>query len=242
LTLDLLLMCFVGGLALWGWIRGALRQVAQLLAMVLAAFLARPLTPFIAPHLGELPIARETAAPMLCFIGVLLVSGVALHFVLRKLFIGDDLQRTKLDRAAGLVLGGAKGFLLSLVGLSLLRLFAEDPAVPSGPVAAVTSTSRAFAAAQPLNLPEADPSAVILTQLTAASVLPGATPSEGTSQPSANPILAMLKDNPKYREILKRPSLKAVVERGNPQEILKVLLEETHKDRERDAERASREN
>jgi hypothetical protein len=49
----------------------------------------------------------------------------------------------------------------------------------------------------------------------------------------------VLKNEPKFKEILNRPSMKGVVEKGDPREVLKKLLEEMQKDRQRELENAT---
>lgn len=112
--------------ALKSFFRGALREIASLLGLILGIIAAlryqSVLVPLVNRHLDS-PWAQSAAAAALVFIGVyigMLIVGWFGAVLLEKLHLGF------FDRCAGLAIGGIKGYILVCCVLAMLLL------VPSG--------------------------------------------------------------------------------------------------------------
>src|SRR5215468_4702332 len=120
LLLVFLASCFVGA------IRGAARQVAQLIALVLTAVCVQPLSRLLAANLHYFPgmVARhrEAVATFWVFFGIYFGAGALLQFLLRRFLPQNDLHRHGIDRILGLVLCGVKFAAVAYVVLCLLVL------------------------------------------------------------------------------------------------------------------------
>jgi uncharacterized membrane protein required for colicin V production len=239
-----------------GFYRGAARQIAKLVAMVAGLIVAQLGSPLLAPHLpgslGGVFIPQKTGATLLLFFATSTILTAALAVVLRGFFHGDNLQRKKMDRWFGLVLGSATASVIAYVALCGLASFQAHSA-PAGWRPALLETSRTYNAARAHNAfygKGLDAAEQLLASLqhsvATGKLLPsgslasgrGATPSG--SGIAALPGFSALTENPKFREILSRPHMQKTVQEGDPREVLKKLLEETHKDREAELERITR--
>src|SRR4051812_20536523 len=99
MILDLVLYGMVLALCLFGALRGAARQLTHLFALGTAYTTAPSLGSLLKDEVPNyldgvalsLPVATGIA-----FVAVLLGVGVLLHVLLRRLIVGDDLQRRRI--------------------------------------------------------------------------------------------------------------------------------------------------
>lgn len=126
MTIDAIVGIIIVVFGLLGWMRGAIRQIIQLCAL-LAVIIAAPtlgrsmpsLMRSVGIHLPE-PIAALAGlllAALLLFVGVSL-AGTLLVYALRPKPRVPALSRA--NRLAGCLLGAAKGTVAAVVGLSIL--------------------------------------------------------------------------------------------------------------------------
>jgi uncharacterized membrane protein required for colicin V production len=220
LLLVFLASCFVGA------IRGAARQVAQLIALVLTAICVQPLSRLLAANLHYFPgvIARhrEAVATFWVFFGIYFGAGALLQFLLRRFLPQNDLHRHGIDRILGLVLCGVKFAAVAYVVLCLLVLARANLPARIDALDERTRYSAVYRAAGTYNLFQSD--AELLSELGLGSGWKLAPQIQGT------PVYEALTSDPKFKEILARPSMAATLERGDAREVLRRLLEETRRE------------
>jgi membrane protein required for colicin V production len=123
MTVDLAVLALLGVTALLGAASGALKQVVSLGAAALGVVAARAFAAPVAEGLARTipgPIAR-VAAPALLFLGAFALASLAGSAVLRGTGVARAVRGPS-DRAAGAILGGAKGVLAAWLLLSALAL------------------------------------------------------------------------------------------------------------------------
>jgi membrane protein required for colicin V production len=121
--LDVIVLVVLALAALHGATGGALKQVVQLLAAVVAWVAARHLVAPVAAGLGRwMPhLVAPLAAAAILFFGAFALVSLLGAAVLRATSI-STVVRGPTDRGAGAVLGGAKGAIMVWVVLSALAL------------------------------------------------------------------------------------------------------------------------
>jgi membrane protein required for colicin V production len=124
LDVSLLVAIVVSGLiGLW---RGLVREVLSLVVWVAAAVLALALAPrvadLLAPHLAH-EQARFATSIALVFLGTVVAGGIATWLIVKLV---DTSGLTALDRTLGLAFGVARGAVLCIVAMIMLRPFAGD--------------------------------------------------------------------------------------------------------------------
>ncbi|MFT3917077.1 MAG: CvpA family protein [Anaeromyxobacteraceae bacterium] len=152
MALDLVILALLLVAALSGAGSGALRQVIQLVAYVLAALAARILAAPIAAGLeNALPAAlARAAAPALVFAGAASLLGLLGAAALRGTALSRAV-RAPADRALGAVLSGAKALVAAWVALSAIAIAGD--ALPW--IGARASTSEFASLAREHNLVQA---------------------------------------------------------------------------------------
>lgn len=230
MTLDLWLAALVALFALMGLFSGAIKQVAQWLAVALAYLVVKPLAsaaaPSLAPKLGLPAAFGPVAVVALAMLAVFLLGAPMFRLLLTKLLPARE--KTAGDRAAGLALGALKGAALVFVGLSVLVSF-EKPLAESGhDLARATEGSRAVDFARRHNLFDT----LKLPMLDAAKQLAAA-----RSDPNAarallqSPALQAALDDPALKAAFADPGLQAALRSADPSTLLqnpqvKKLLED----------------
>ncbi len=116
--IDYCLLAVLACSAIFGAVRGLLKEVISLVSWILAFYLAWKLGPSVEPHLAAAlhdPGVRTWAARIPVFLAVLvlgaIVNAVVGHFVRLSIFSG-------LDRMLGLVFGTLRG--LVIIGLAVM--------------------------------------------------------------------------------------------------------------------------
>ncbi len=124
-TPDIIILIVVLVSALIGLVRGLLKEVLSLASWFAAFILALYFSPRAAEFLSD-HIADATIRWVIGFAGVflatLLVGGIA-QWLLRKLV--DSTGLTGTDRFLGFLFGSARGALVCIIGLILMRPYAE---------------------------------------------------------------------------------------------------------------------
>jgi membrane protein required for colicin V production len=125
LALDLYVLVLLAVSALLGAASGALRQVVSLAAAVVAGFAARAFSRDVGDGLARtLSPAARGVAPVLLFFGIFAVASLVGAAILRGTGVARAV-RGPVDRAAGALLGGAKGAVAAWVLLSAFVLARE---------------------------------------------------------------------------------------------------------------------
>ncbi len=122
-TLDIIFIIILGTLCLRGIFRGMVREIASILGLVLAFFLANNFHEQLLPHVQkfiETPGYAKAAAYLAIFFGTMIV--VFILSTLIKQFL-KMIMLGWLDRIGGGGLGLAKGLLLCSVILIVLTTF-----------------------------------------------------------------------------------------------------------------------
>lgn len=126
MAVDVVLLCVVLFSAVLGAISGAARQLGQLVGLVAAMALARPLGAWAAPHLAQVvdlsPRLRGMLALVLAFMALYLVARLLATALLTRVLSGEDEERRGVDRTLGFVLGGLKVAVLAYALLSAATL------------------------------------------------------------------------------------------------------------------------
>lgn len=128
MVVDYIIIGLVVVSALFGLLRGFVRELIALLSWVLAFWVAFQFGPALAvwlePHIS-VPSLRQAAAYAGLFIGVLIVGGLAGYFLARMIYatgIGGT------DRVLGLVFGALRGLVIVLLAILLagMTVLRED--------------------------------------------------------------------------------------------------------------------
>ena len=126
MALDIVALIVVVALAAWGFRKGALTQVLQLIAVVLAFIAARPAGAVISVLIyGEAPVGEPFLDLGLTAVGGALVFAIASlvgHFIERGVRDEDE-DPSSLDRFGGALLAAAKGvFIAWLAAAAVLSI------------------------------------------------------------------------------------------------------------------------
>jgi uncharacterized membrane protein required for colicin V production len=219
MTLDGYILCAFALFALLGLISGAIKQVAQWLAIAAAYIFAKPAGVALAPTLGPALGMPPALAPIGLAAGLMLLTylfgALALRFILKKILPVQEKGRT--DRLIGLALGGAKGALLGWVVLSVALAFEEPLAKAGFDLEKKTKDSHAAAFTRGHNLFDSlkMPAMESAKKFAALQGNPQAL-QEMLNDPKARELL----DNPEIKKALNDPELRRLAQSGNPAAIL----------------------
>lgn len=122
---DVVIVVVIVASAVFGVLRGLVKEIVALgiwvAALLLGVVFAAPLGALIADSLG--PRLQTGLGFVVVFIAVLL-AGALLQRILGRLIDSTGLSGT--DRTLGLLFGAARGVIVVIVALIVLRPFAED--------------------------------------------------------------------------------------------------------------------
>ena len=124
-TPDIVILIVVLVSALIGLVRGILKEVLSLASWVAAFILALYFAPMVADYLTD-QLADPAIRLVVGFAGVFvatLIAGGVVQWLLRKLVDSTGLSGT--DRFLGFLFGSARGVLVCIIGLIVLRPYAE---------------------------------------------------------------------------------------------------------------------
>lgn len=234
MAIDFLIVAVLLICALVGALRGIARQIAQLISVYGAYLAAQPLKEMLQPlppaWMATYWEAEPEIALVSCFVAGWLLLGLLSGEVVRRFLAGDDLHRIWIDRILGCVFSTVRAAVVLYLLVAMVSAARGSLKAPLLDTAFASST--ACALVQRHNVFETD--SRILADL-------------GVAQPRFSLLpriqswraFEALKNEPRFKEILNRPSMKGVVEKGDPREVLKKLEEEVQNDRQRELENAT---
>ncbi|MBI5243161.1 MAG: CvpA family protein [Elusimicrobia bacterium] len=219
MTIDLAILSLVLLSGLLGLASGAIKQAAHLIGMAFAYLAALPLaaalTPMLAQKLGYPPAAVKVGLSVACFSVLYGVGTFAALCALRKL--AGDREKSRLDRAAGFVLGAGKAGVVVFVMLSAV-LFFEKPLVQAlGKTPEKIEQSNIIALVRRHNLFDAIPFPALdkIQRLMNAAKDPKA-----AQELMSDPKLKELLNDPKLKEVLQDESVAKALRSGDISALL----------------------
>ena len=214
MTLDLVLAGLVLVFGFFGFLSGAIRQLAHWLGLFLAYAAARPAatfaTPYAAPDLGLSPHVVNVLLSGLFFVLFFVLGSWAVQRLLQKIF--PNRQNGRGDGAFGFLLGAGTGAVL-LYTLVSFYVFFEKPltkAFGAPPPAVRDSVAVRLARSHDLFNAVHVPALAKFEKLLAAAKGPG-----GAGALSGQPELQRLLDDPKLKAALQDDSLSRALKSGD---------------------------
>lgn len=226
MTIDLVILGLVLFFGIIGAISGAAKQIANVVGIAVAWFVARRLAPLAGPKLaaalGGLPLLLGfLAASTLIFFVVWVAVRYALGFFLQRLMSGRDKENRSVDRFLGFFLGAAKVALVVYVAISALTFFEQHVQVAGRRFGVSPKDSVCFGVARKYNLFE-------LTQFSAVKdlvrVAQAASDPRRAAQLQSDPAYQALRKDPRVQRALKDGDLRRAMERGDSQALLRSNL------------------
>ncbi|WP_434380944.1 CvpA family protein [Melittangium boletus] len=223
MTIDLIILGLALVFALVGAATGAARQIAHMLALTAAWFVSRRLGPVLGPRMAELlggtPLLIGTlAASLLLFVVLLVAVRYVLTQILRRLFGAQDSEKRGVDGALGFVLGGLKVVLIAYVALSALVFVEKNVVVAGKKLGLSPKDSLCFDLARRYNAFELTQFSAVRDMVAVTRVM---THPEQARHLSNDPAYKALKQDPRYQKALSDRNLRAAIERGDTQEVLR---------------------
>lgn len=219
MTLDRWVLLAVAAFALLGLISGAIKQLAQWLALVAAYVFAKPagaaLAPSLGPWLGFSPALAPIGLSALLMLATFVFGALLLRAVLKRVL--PVTEKGKIDRLVGLALGGGKGAALAFVLLSTVLSFEEPLAKAGFDLESKTQGSSAVAWTRSHNLFDSMKVPALDAAKKLASI--GGDPA-ALRELMADPKLKDLLDSPELKSALADPELRKLAESGNPAALL----------------------
>lgn len=128
-TIDIILIVFVGLLAILGFIRGVVSQAMALVGLVVAYFFAAPLSVHVvAKTASALGSSEAYARPFaVLWAAVMIYIGFRLlGFLFEKIFIDQSTSLKTINRIGGGFLGAVKGCIILMIAFYILKLVPQD--------------------------------------------------------------------------------------------------------------------
>jgi membrane protein required for colicin V production len=221
-NLDLALLALVLTFAILGAFAGAARQVAQLVAIGVGYFCAKPIGAFLGPKVAagfNLPLVLGVVgATFAVFVAMVMLVRYLLTFVLRRIISGGDPRERALDRGLGFVLGGAKVALFAYVVLCALAFVESNIAVAGKQLGVSPKDSIAFTLAKKHNVFQLAQFSQVeaLSQIAKARNDP-----KKAGRLRGDPAFKALTKDPRFAKALDDPALRAALVSGNYQALLR---------------------
>jgi membrane protein required for colicin V production len=222
MLLDIVLGIAIVFSFLIGALRGAARQIAQLVAIAVAYVGAHPLGMIVQQKLPRslhlFVVPESELATVISFLALWLALTVCFGALLRWRFAGDDLRRWRWDRLAGAGLSGLRMGVSLYLALCVVGLMQRELRIRS----VWLDRSAFYSAASRYNVFTASGQLIASLQKSPhANLLPKLKEAQA---------LELIRASPEFKEILSRPQLQEVLNRGDPKEIIKRVLEESARD------------
>lgn len=158
MTLDLVILGLALAFALWGFFSGAARQIAALIAGVVAWLAAGPVGQFYGPvfakHLATSAFVGVVLATLAAFVVVLIAVQVVATLLIRRLLAGKDPNSRTLDRMLGFVLGGGKVLVVVYVALCAMSFLEQNVSIMGRKLAFTPKDSQLMVFVRKYNLLE----------------------------------------------------------------------------------------
>lgn len=209
-------------LGVLGALSGAARQVANLVALVVAGFAAPRLGSWVGPRLaegGSLSRAAATVlAGVLVFAAVWIAARYVLVAVLERVLVGEDGRDRSVDRWLGFSLGALKGLLACWVVLSAVAFVGEHVKVAGKRLGLRGEDSWSVRFADRYNLFEMTQFASLedLVRVAQAERTP-----EGKAALARDPAFKALKADPRFARLLRDPRVARALLAGDREALLR---------------------
>lgn len=128
-TIDIILIVFIGLVAIFGFIRGVVSQAMSIVGLVTAYFFSAPLSAHFVKHIASGMGSTESYARPFAVMSAAILIYVAcrlLGFAFEKIFISQSDSLKGLNRIGGGFLGAIKGCILLFIAFYILRLVPQD--------------------------------------------------------------------------------------------------------------------
>jgi membrane protein required for colicin V production len=220
-TLDLVILGAALFFALWGFFSGAAKQVATLLAGVVAWLAAGPagqaFGPLVTKKLATSAMVGTVLATLAAFALVLLVVQVAATWLLRRLLAGRDPTSRTLDRLLGFLLGGGKVLAVMYVALCAMSFLEKNVSIMGRQLAFTPKDSQLMALVRQYNLLEQRQfsGADELLRVARRSKDP-----KTQAQLKADPTWAQLAKDPRFAKVLNTAAMQKALETGDVRALL----------------------
>ncbi|HEX8538262.1 MAG TPA: CvpA family protein [Cystobacter sp.] len=226
MTIDLILLGLVLLFAVAGAIAGGARQIAGMVAIAVAWFVSRKLGPYVGPRmaeaLGGAPLLFGTlAGSLLLFLVILVAVRYALTTLLRRMMGARNPEQRSADNVVGFVLGGLRVVLIAYVMISAL-VFVDKYVVVAGRRLGVSpKDSVSFELARRYNLFEMTQFAAVRDLVVLAQV---SNDPERARRLADDPAYKALRKDTRFQKTMANKNLRAALERGDTQEVLRNNL------------------
>lgn len=158
MTLDLVIFGLALVFAFWGFFSGAARQVAAVLAGVLAWMAAGPAGQFFGPvvtrRLETSALVGVVLASLAAFVVVLIAVQVVGTLVIRRILAGRNPDSRTLDRVLGFLLGGGKVLAVVYVALCAMSFLEQNVSIMGRKLAFTPKDSQLMGLVRRYNLLE----------------------------------------------------------------------------------------
>ncbi|MDR1494257.1 MAG: CvpA family protein [Planctomycetaceae bacterium] len=109
---DFIILILVGALALRGWMKGMISQLASLAAIIASFWASARFAPALEPMMQANPPWNKVLAITITFVGASIAVGIA-HYCLAKMI--SVIRVKKYDKLCGAVFGALKGVMIGMI-------------------------------------------------------------------------------------------------------------------------------
>jgi membrane protein required for colicin V production len=220
-TLDLVILGLALVFALWGFFSGAARQIAALIAGVLAWVAASPAGQFFGPvfakHLATSAFVGVVLATLAAFVVVLIAVQVVATLVIRRLLAGRDPNSRTLDRLLGFVLGGGKVLIVVYVALCAMSFLEQNVSIMGKRLAFTPKDSQLMGLVRRYNLLEQQQFSGAHDLVKVAGL---AKDPKAQQRLKDNPDFAALAKDPRFAKALNTAGMQRALETGDIRGLL----------------------
>lgn len=158
MTLDLVILGLAFVFAVWGFFSGAARQIAALIAGVVAWAAAGPVGQFYGPvfakRLATSAFVGVVLATLAAFVIVLVAVQIVATLIIRRVLAGRDPNSRTLDRGLGFLLGGGKVLAVVYVALCAMSFLEQNVSIMGKKLAFTPKDSQLMGFVREYNLLE----------------------------------------------------------------------------------------
>lgn len=146
-TIDIILLVFVGLLAILGFIRGIVSQAMAIAGLIAAYFFAAPLSVHINPKMAAALGSTEAYAKPFAVLWAAVIIYIGcrlLGFVFEKIFISNSTALKSMNRIGGGFLGAVKACMILMLAFYILKLVPQDALEAHAPKVAQSKVYQFF--------------------------------------------------------------------------------------------------